>query len=321
MIIILSGTDDPTADRVEHELARRRACYSRLDLSDFPQRVTASACLEDSGRWSGQIRHDDGWSVAWEEITAVYYRRPSNFNPAPSLTTAERRFAVAEARGGFGGVLASLDTRWVNHPFRIADAEFKPVQLAVGRECGFIAPATVITNNGSSAHSFVKSWPQQVVYKPLGGGFHRGNDDKLTLIYTTLLAAEEFDDAEIAATAHTFQSFIDKVHDVRVTVAGTRMFGTAIHSTSEAGRVDWRSDYGSLVYTEISVPSSIEKSIIQYLHRFGLLYGAFDFSVDKNGHWWFLECNPNGQWGFIAEATGMPIASAIADLLTGEPIP
>ncbi|MGH3857145.1 MAG: ATP-grasp ribosomal peptide maturase, partial [Pseudonocardiaceae bacterium] len=318
MIIILSGADDPTADRVEFELDRRSARYSRLDLSDFPQRVTASACLDDAGRWTGQIRHDDGWSVAWEDIEAVYYRRPSNFRPASSLTANERRFVVAEARGGFGGVLASLNARWVNHPFRIADSEFKPVQLTAAREYGFTVPSTLITNDGSSAHGFARTWPQKIVYKPLGGGFHRDDHDNLTLIYATLVAAESFDDAEIATTSHSFQSFIEKSHDVRVTVAGSRVFGAAIHSTSDAGRVDWRSDYDSLSYAEIAIPGEIADAIYRYLSRFDILYGAFDFSVDQEGRWWFLECNPNGQWGFIAEATGMPIASAIADLLIGD---
>jgi hypothetical protein len=83
VIIVLSGADDPTADRVESELRRRSACSARLDLSDFPQRITASARLDGSRCWTGQIRHADGWSVAWEDITAVYYRRPHNFDPAP----------------------------------------------------------------------------------------------------------------------------------------------------------------------------------------------------------------------------------------------
>lgn len=318
MIIVLSGPDDPTADRVESELGRRSARYTRVDLSDFPQRITASAYLDNSGYWTGHKRHADGWSVAWEDITAVYYRRPNNFDPAPDLTTAERRFAVAEARGGFGGVLASLDARWVNHPFRVADAEFKPAQLTAARECGFAVPATIITNDGRSAHSFAEIGPQEVVYKPLGGGFHRDNDDNLHLIYTTPVTAESFDDAEIAATSHAFQTFIDKIQDVRVTVAGPRVFGVAIHSTSQHGQVDWRSDYDSLRYTETPVPDAVRDSISRYLHRFDILYGAFDFSVDRNGDWWFLECNPNGQWGFIAEATDLPIASAIADLLIGD---
>lgn len=154
MIITLSGADDATAGRVESELARRSARYTRVDLSDFPQRIMASASLDESGCWTGQMRHADGWSVKWEDITALYYRRPSNFNPAPGLADADRRFVVAEARGGFGGVLASLNSRWVNHPFRVADCEFKPVQLAVAQQCGFTVPATVITNDGHSVHAF-----------------------------------------------------------------------------------------------------------------------------------------------------------------------
>jgi len=31
--------------------------------------------------------------------------------------------------------------------------------------------------------------------------------------------------------------------------------------------------------------------------------------------WWFLECNPVGQWGWLVEETGLPIADAIADEL------
>ncbi len=46
-------------------------------------------------------------------------------------------------------------------------------------------------------------------------------------------------------------------------------------------------------------------------------FGAFDFSVTPDGRWWFLECNPAGQWGWLAEQTRLPIAEAIADELVG----
>lgn len=43
------------------------------------------------------------------------------------MTREERQFAAAEARIGFGGVLTSLPCFWLNHPSRIADAEYKPL--------------------------------------------------------------------------------------------------------------------------------------------------------------------------------------------------
>jgi hypothetical protein len=74
-------------------------------------------------------------------------------------------------------------------------------------------------------------------------------------------------------------------------------------------------------HSDISIPEEVKAGIARYLAHYNLPYGAFDFSVDRDGYWWFLECNPNGQWGFIAEATGAPIASAIADVLLGECLP
>ncbi|WP_272473525.1 hypothetical protein [Baekduia alba] len=37
--------------------------------------------------------------------------------------------------------------------------------------------------------------------------------------------------------------------------------------------------------------------------------------IDQGGKFWFLELNPNGQWGFIELEAGPPIGAAIAELL------
>jgi D-alanine-D-alanine ligase-like ATP-grasp enzyme len=47
----------------------------------------------------------------------------------------------------------------------------------------------------------------------------------------------------------------------------------------------------------------------------GLAFGAFDFVVTPDNEWVVLECNPEGQWGWIEENTGLPIADAIAKYL------
>lgn len=49
---------------------------------------------------------------------------------------------------------------------------------------------------------------------------------------------------------------------------------------------------------------------------FELNYGAFDFLVEPHGAWRFLECNRNGQWLWLEHETGLPIARALATLLT-----
>ncbi|MDQ0748134.1 hypothetical protein QF034_002365 [Streptomyces africanus] len=51
------------------------------------------------------------------------------------------------------------------------------------------------------------------------------------------------------------------------------------------------------------------------MNRFRLVFGAFDFCVGEDGRWWFLECNPSGQWYWLETETGLPMCAALADLL------
>ena len=55
--------------------------------------------------------------------------------------------------------------------------------------------------------------------------------------------------------------------------------------------------------------------IQRYMKAFGLVYAAFDFAIDADGKWVFLEANTAGQYGFLETHTGAPISDAMADLL------
>ncbi|GGK78199.1 hypothetical protein Sme01_23190 [Sphaerisporangium melleum] len=69
----------------------------------------------------------------------------------------------------------------------------------------------------------------------------------------------------------------------------------------------------------IEPPAGLAEGCLAYLDALGLRFGAFDFALTRDGVPIFLECNPNGQWAWLADATGSPIAAAIADLLLEEP--
>ena len=46
-----------------------------------------------------------------------------------------------------------------------------------------------------------------------------------------------------------------------------------------------------------------------------LRYGAIDLIETPDGEFVFLEVNPSGQWGWIADLGGLPIPEAVADML------
>ena len=55
------------------------------------------------------------------------------------------------------------------------------------------------------------------------------------------------------------------------------------------------------------------------LHRLDLAFYAFDFVISTTGDLYFFEVNPNGQWLWIEQITGMPISKAMAELLSHPP--
>ena len=53
------------------------------------------------------------------------------------------------------------------------------------------------------------------------------------------------------------------------------------------------------------------------MEALGLNYGALDFIVTPDGRHVFLEVNPAGEFMWLTRHPGLPIAEALADVLTG----
>jgi glutathione synthase/RimK-type ligase-like ATP-grasp enzyme len=48
------------------------------------------------------------------------------------------------------------------------------------------------------------------------------------------------------------------------------------------------------------------------MRRLGLVYGAIDLRLTGDGRYVFLEINPAGQFRYVEEQTGQPLAAALA---------
>ncbi|MFD3996158.1 ATP-grasp ribosomal peptide maturase [Streptomyces sp. NPDC058583] len=308
-VLVVTMIDDPTADLVIGELHGRGVPVVRLDSGDFPATLSFAATLAPqgiAGTLSTPTRTAD-----LSRVRSLYYRRPSGFT-FTHLDEQDARFAVTQARYGLGGILASLPgCLYVNHPHRIGDAEFKPSGLAAAVRCGFRIPPTLVTSEPDAVRAFLQAHGP-VIYKPLSTPLYRLDGVSCT-VGVGEVTVDQIDD-QVAGTAHLFQHRVDKVADVRVTVIGRQVFSVRIDS----GLLDWRTDYDRLTYTVVEPPPGIVDALHRYLDHFGLVFGAFDFAVDQAGAWWFLECNPSGQWAWMEPETGLPMVAAMGDLLERE---
>jgi glutathione synthase/RimK-type ligase-like ATP-grasp enzyme len=254
-------------------------------------------------------------------IRSIWYRGPGAFSFADGMTEVEQAYAYREARLGLGGVLASLDVLWVNHPNRSADAVYKPRQLAVAACCGLTTVPTVITNSPDAVRRLAAGSPAGVVSKSLGPNTVT-EGGRLTVAFTRRLTAADLADLSgVGATATQAQHWVNKTHEARVVVVGQRTFTILIRAGSDASRVDWRADYPALSYEWVDTPSEIEKGLRAYLAEMGLTYAAVDFAIDVDGRWVFLESNSSGQYFWLEAHTGAPITAALADLLAAGACP
>jgi ATP-grasp ribosomal peptide maturase len=311
-VVVLSHWFDPTADHVVDELNRREIPVFRCDGADFPQRLTMTATLD--GTWTGTLR-DATRTVELREVSGILYRRPTAFEFPEGMSDQVRQWSAHEARIGFGGLLASLDS-WLNHPHHIAFAEYKPVQLQAAARAGLEIPRTLITNSPDTARSFCED-VGQVIYKPFGGGgVTEGQERKL--IYATRIPREDFGHPGIAGTACLFQEWVDHDYAVRAAAIDGQIFASAIHAGSPAAHTDWRSDYGSLRYGPAEIPPDVARGVRSLMASLHLRFGVLDFLVRPDGSHVYLEINPNGQWAWIDDLAKVT-ASAIADALVKGP--
>ena len=135
--------------------------------------------------------------------------------------------------------------------------------------------------------------------------------------HTRLVTDDDLADLDhVALTAHQVQCCVDKLMDVRVVVVGDRVFPVAIHSLSETARIDFHADYRALRYEVVELPGVVEQGIHRFMTESGLLMASMDFSVDRDGRYYFLESNPaGGQYGWLEAKTGVRLTEAVADLL------
>jgi ATP-grasp ribosomal peptide maturase len=312
-VLILARDLDPTADRMVIELGARGVEVFRVNTGWFPGQLQVSVELCED-RWCGVLTTPHG-QLNLDKVRAIWYRTPEAYQMPPELSPAEAHHARVEAKYGLGGVLASLPVLWCNHPSKIADAAYKPVQLARAALCGLTVPDTLITNEPGAVEVFAAGGP---MVTKLVGGMSLDEDGVRKNAYTRRVTAEDLTDLRgIEHTTHLFQRWVPKDREARVIVIGNHVTAVAIIAGSPAAHVDYRTDYSSLSYELITPPECVTSGIGLLMKGFGLVYGALDFVITPAGEWVLLEINPTGQYGFIENVTEAPLTAQLADLLMG----
>lgn len=311
MVLIVTNRRDLTADWLILELERRAASFVRFNTEDFPSRCSLS--------WSPEgdaiFRLGSQCCFHSDKIRSVWYRRPAPAAIPADLPDEDAAWAARESKAALDGALEMIPAQWVSHPEAIRGASSKPLQLRDARSLGFDVPDTVITNDPDELERLWQRSPDGVVCKALTDGRVRTTGEQ-ALLFTTQIDHDQV--AALGPEPHLFQALVPKLYDVRITVIGDDIFATRIESQVRAdGRVDWRRAEGAkLKHTREQLPDELADRCLELVHRYGLRFGAVDLAKRPDGRYTFFELNPNGQWAWIEQRTGVPLRSHLANLLT-----
>jgi ATP-grasp ribosomal peptide maturase len=306
-VVVFTAEFDVTADCVIMELNQRGVPVFRCDPADYPHQITIGARF--GPRWTGYLRTTTR-TLDLDDVSCAWWRRPGKIRARPEIV--EPDWATREANAGFRGLVATLP--WLNSPDDIRRAEHKPLQLTTAAQVGLSVPPTLLTNDPDEARDFANEHGS-LIYKPLTSGI-LGNG---TVIYASDVDISQLDEG-LRATTHMFQPRIQKAFEVRATVVDGQIFAARIDALTETGQRDWRADYNNLRYSPHQIPEPTADRLRRFAGRMRLRFTAIDLIVTPDGEYVFLEANPNGQWAWLEEAAGLPIAKTIADAMEGRTI-
>jgi glutathione synthase/RimK-type ligase-like ATP-grasp enzyme len=323
VILIITNKEDVHPTPVIEYLNERHVAVFRLNteslLSDY------AFCWESDRLgcdfWIKNIRN--GLECRGSDVTALWERRPEApkelyVQNLPEINAHNLKEAL--------GFLQFLRYYLKNIPSigGIANdrpASSKMLQLKVAQDVGFHTPDTCFSNRKEDIVRFARPY-EQVILKSIENDNLWLEEEYEYVFYSQKVQSAglaEQPDAAFSQTVSYVQNYIEKAFELRVTVVGREIFACAIDSQQQdddTGKVDWRQGYDhGLKYARYDLPAGIAEKCRSFLQRMGLNFGCFDLVVTPGGRYVFLECNPNGQWLWIEQETGLPISEAIAAFL------
>ncbi|MBW4576252.1 MAG: hypothetical protein KME08_13325 [Aphanothece sp. CMT-3BRIN-NPC111] len=322
MLLLLTTPDDTAADRVESRLRQKGADVLRFDDAQFPAHLGLSL-VYTANEGLRHVLHLAGKTVPLEDITAAWDRRPRPATASEQVTEpALQNYIAKESSHFLDDVWETLDCLWLpGKRSAIHRANYKATQLKIATSLGFEIPPTLITNNSKEVLEFYRTHNGNIVSKAFHSSLVQsdsGGGGRACHVHTQPISHRAVGYINsVRYCPVIFQAYVPKQVELRITVVGEQVFAAEIHSQqNHHTRHDWRRyDLGRTLHRPHALPEQVRQLCLEFMAQLELCYGAIDMIVTPEGGYVFLEINPNGQYGWIEQLTGMPIGEAICDLL------
>lgn len=324
-VLIYSTTHDVHVAAVALALGDQGHRVDVIHGKDYPTRACMSARIGASADL--RLSHTlDGAESVLSDVHSVWNRRyVAHELPEDAVHAADHAFASREARSFADGARLALAQRafWSNPPQGQALARQKLVQLRLARQLGLSIPETLISNDKKEIVEFCRHQGGSVVYKPHTPATWLAADRGRNMSCLFTAVCREADLAELPESAFQlcpgiYQAYVDKQYEVRSTFFGAEELSVRLESQElESGRTDWRrGQLQGMAYRPHSLPAALREKCRALMQALGIVSGCFDFIVDGNGDYVFLEVNESGQFLWVEQRCAeIPMLDTFCDFL------
>ena len=314
MILVLAEDYDIHTDKVIESIQQKGGDVLRINPERLDERLHEISYQHDyDGNLKGNLRYLNR-EIDVADINSVFCRNYHFiFAEEDESKSADDLLIAKELEAAFKGFCETLNCAWTNAPWDMDACDSKVKQMQVARRIGFMVPDLLVTNQTHALLQF-KSIHNLVVKQLSNICVFEEDGVSAKSLYTHLLDDDDLKHIEdLQHSPAFFNTFIDKVYDVRVTVIGNDMYAVRIDSQKfKESKVDFRRKEGDLNIEVIELKNTLSNRIINLMKHLKLNFAALDFAVDINDHYWFLEINSEGNWLWMEEELNLPISSSIA---------
>lgn len=303
MILIVTNKNDFTVDYFISKIKNLNIEYFRFNTEEFLTNYTFEyKCIKGVNIWSLRNKINNK-IIESSAVSGIWYRRPvlpeykcKNINNEILESLSKEGFAFYESI-----INSNIDKyNWVSNPYNIRKAENKILQSKIACNVGFLVPNSMMTNDPEAAKKFIKIHNKCCI-KPLNESI-LNNDENSYIAYTAIINKSDINNIDKIKHFPIFvQQYIDKEYELRITVIGDKVIPVAIHSqTNKSTKIDWRvGNCKKVKYTKIEIPDAVSRKCLAIVKTFGLKFSSMDLIFSKDGKYYFLDLNPNGQWAWI----------------------
>ncbi len=314
LILIISNKWDVSVDFVVKELRQRHQEFLRINTEIFPK----SNCSVSFPDFKYMISNGCEIFNLNNNLKSVFFRRPGkpfeDFEKKHKNLTPELKHAREQWHAFIEGMLCINNVLWINNPNYNDIMENKILQLKKASEIGFNIPKTCITSDKNEAEKFLNKCKGEIIAKSLYSPLIEYEKQDFFIFTNLITNFKSVSSLEIEIAPIILQEFLKEKLDYRVTVIGDKIYPVRIESSDNNVPVDWRTMKDGLKFIPTDLPKDISKKCINFVKNNNLIFGAIDLIKEKD-KFYFLEINPNGEWGWLQKCADLPIAETISDYL------